>query len=162
MRRDRTGELLLDDDVEPVPVAAVQDVHACTDGWAGEDELGRPTPCGRCRPHLPRRAGRLTVVPPSAATVGMTEAAWQRMVCDLADLRGWMWHHQHYSKRSPAGWPDLVLVRGPRLIAAELKSERGRVRPEQRVWLDALSQVAGAETYLWRPSAWATVQAVLA
>jgi hypothetical protein len=155
MTRDRTGELLDDD------VAAAQDVHGCTDGWTGHDDDGRPTPCPRCRPPHLRRVGRLTVVPPSAATLTMTEVAWQRMVCDLAELRGWRWHHQHYSKRSPAGWPDLVLVRGPRLVAAELKSERGRVRPEQRVWLDALAAVPGVETYLWRPSAWVTVQAVL-
>lgn len=147
-----------------VPVTAADDVHACTDGWAGYDDDGRPYPCHRCRPHLVsgHTGGRLTVVPPSPATLAMTEVAWQRMVCDLAELRGWRWHHQHYSKRSPAGWPDLVLVRGPRLVAAELKSERGRVRPEQRVWLDALAVVPGVETYLWRPSAWATVQSVLA
>jgi hypothetical protein len=157
VRRDRTGELLADD-VAPVP--AITDEHRCTDGWTGHDDDGRPTPCPRCRPHL-RRTSRLTVVPPSAATLTMTEKDWQRMVCDLAGWRGWRWHHQHYSKRSPAGWPDLVLVRGPRLIAAELKSERGRVRPEQRVWLDALAAVPGAETFLWRPSAWAQVQAVL-
>lgn len=144
--------------------AAAIDTHACNDGWAGFDADGRPYPCARCRPHLaseqPARA--VTVVPPSAATLSMTEVAWQRMVCDPAELRGWRWHHQHYSKRSPAGWPDLVLVRGPRLVAAELKSERGRVHPEQRVWLDALAAVPGVETYLWRPSAWAQVQAVLA
>lgn len=144
-------------------VPAALDVHACTGGWAGHDDDGRPTPCPRCRPHLASvRPAGLTVVQPSPATLAMPEVAWQRMVCDLAELRGWRWHHQHYSKRSPAGWPDLVLVRGPRLVAAELKSERGRVRPEQRVWLDALAAVPGVETYLWRPSAWAQVQAVLA
>lgn len=164
MRRDRDGSLLLDDDLEPVPVAAAQDVHACTDGWAGEDDHGRPTPCRTCRPHLPaaHRGARLTVVPPSAATLAMSEAAWQTMVTDYATLTGWRWHHQRLSKQSRPGWPDLCLVRGRRLIFAELKTERGTVRPEQTAWLDALRTVPSVEVFVWRPRHWATVQAVLA
>jgi hypothetical protein len=56
-----------------------------------------------------------------------------------------------------AGLPDLILCKPPRLIFAELKSERGRVRAEQQAWLDALRQCAGVEVYLWRPSDWASI-----
>ena len=49
------------------------------------------------------------------------------------------------------GWPDLLLVKGGRMIAAELKSDTGRLAPEQRLWLSVL-EGAGVETYLWRPS----------
>jgi hypothetical protein len=44
-----------------------------------------------------------------------------------------------------------VLVRPPEIIFAELKTLRGRVRPEQTVWLGMLA-ACGLETYIWRPS----------
>ena len=67
-----------------------------------------------------------------------TEAQFQRTVTEYAALTGWLWYHTHDSRRSHAGFPDLCLVRGDRLIFAELKSERGRVRLEQEAWLQAL------------------------
>ena len=51
-----------------------------------------------------------------------------------------------------AGWPDLVLVRD-RLICAEVKGDGGRLRPEQRAWLDAF-YAAGVEAYVWTPKEW--------
>ena len=56
-----------------------------------------------------------------------------------------------------AGWPDLVLVRPPRIIFAELKNDRGEVRPAQLEWLDVLRLLPYAEVYLWRPSDWDAV-----
>lgn len=49
-----------------------------------------------------------------------------------------------------AGWPDLVLCKPPKLIYAELKSETGRLTPQQRVWLTMLGE-CGQEWYVWRP-----------
>jgi hypothetical protein len=68
----------------------------------------------------------------------VTERAWQQTVVELAQLLGWRVCFTHDSRRSPAGWPDLVLCRPPELIVVELKSARGSVRPEQRAWLEAL------------------------
>ena len=151
MTRDRTGELLEDvhDDVS---------VHSCVDGWTAHDDDGRPFPCPSCRPHLVRRAGVLTA---SRVAGELTERQWQQRVVDLAQLRGWRHFHAYSSRRSPAGWPDLALVRTGRLVLAELKTERGRVRPEQHVWLEQLATVAGVEVHLWRPSDWPQVQQVL-
>jgi VRR-NUC domain len=50
------------------------------------------------------------------------------------------------------GWPDLVLVRD-RVIFAEVKVQRGRLQPDQVVWLDALRE-AEQEVYVWRTSDW--------
>ena len=97
------------------------------------------------------------------------EAAWQAQVIALAHLFGWRVAHFRPARtvhgwRTPvaadgAGFPDLVLV-GPRVIFAELKSQRGRVSAAQRAWLDALSE-AGVEAYLWRPSQFDEVADVL-
>jgi len=48
------------------------------------------------------------------------------------------------------GWPDLILARPPRLIAAELKSDKGKTDPEQDRVL-ALLDACGLEVYVWRP-----------
>jgi hypothetical protein len=46
------------------------------------------------------------------------------------------------------GLPDLVLARNGVTLLVELKSERGRVRPEQAAWIEA------SGGYVWRPSHW--------
>lgn len=101
-----------------------------------------------------------------------TEAGFQQAVVELATLRGWLCYHTHDSRRSNAGYPDLTLARHRRLVFAELKSETGRVAPAQRLWLDALLAVCAdwpdpcsercpVEVYVWRPSDWPEVEAVL-
>lgn len=58
------------------------------------------------------------------------------------------------------GFPDLVLVR-ERIIFAVVKAEKGRVRPDQKVWLDML-RAAGAQVHVWKPSDWPEIEEVLA
>ncbi len=81
----------------------------------------------------------------------MTEQDLQRLVIDAARVGGWRWYHTHDSRRSAPGFPDVVLVRAPELLFVELKSERGRIRPEQSDWLDALA-ACGAEAAIVRPA----------
>lgn len=90
------------------------------------------------------------------------ELDFQRDVCRLMDLRGWHWHHERDSRRSKRGLPDLIATRAGRLLMIELKSEHGKLRPEQGIWLALLRQVPGVETYLWKPSDWDTIDGVLA
>lgn len=82
----------------------------------------------------------------------MTEAELQKSVEQLLTVCGWSWHHETDSRRSKAGFPDLCAFRD-RVIFIELKSDKGRVRPAQREWLDGL-KAAGAEVHLWRPADW--------
>jgi len=99
----------------------------------------------------------------------MSEADWQRQVTEYAHLRGWLYCHFRPAQTSKgwrtavagdgAGWPDLCLVRG-RLVIAELKSETGKLSSVQRDWIAAL-ELAKAEVYVWRPSDWPQVEAVL-
>lgn len=99
-----------------------------------------------------------------------TEAGFTRAVLELAKLHGWRTAHFRPAMtakgwRTPvqgdgAGFPDLVLVRGCRLIFAELKATKGRVSPEQTEWLTRLMG-AGAECYIWRPDDWDEIVAKL-
>jgi hypothetical protein len=81
-----------------------------------------------------------------------TEAQWQRTVDDLLHAFGWRAIHIRDGRRQDvAGFPDVLAVRDARLLAAELKTQRGRLTPDQRTWLEAL-RAAGVETYVWRPA----------
>lgn len=81
----------------------------------------------------------------------MTEKDWQEEVLTLARYGGWtLRYHTFDSRHSAAGFPDLVLVRVPELVIAELKTDKGRVSPAQQEWLEALA-ACGLETHVWRP-----------
>jgi hypothetical protein len=81
----------------------------------------------------------------------ITERELQAAIVQAAGLGGWLCYHTHDSRRSAAGYPDITLVRGSKLIFAELKSDRGRLTAEQRAWLGALRS-AGADARVVRPS----------
>ena len=85
-------------------------------------------------------------------TIAITEKQFEAQVKHLAKLFGWLYYHTWRSFHSPAGFPDCVMVRPPRVIFAELKTEKGQVSPHQQEWLDLLGQCPGVEVYLWRPS----------
>ena len=81
----------------------------------------------------------------------MKEEELQEEVRKLSALLGFKYYHTYSSRNSESGFPDVVLVKPPRVIFAELKSERGTVTPKQQEWLTALSACGGVEVYLWRP-----------
>ena len=63
----------------------------------------------------------------------MSEADLQSQVTELAEKTGWLFYHTYRSDRSPAGFPDLVLVRPPRLLFVELKKQKAKRTPAQDV-----------------------------
>lgn len=91
----------------------------------------------------------------------LSEQAFQAQVLDLARLTGWLCYHTFDSRRSAPGFPDLVLVRPPVIIFAELKTDAGTLRPEQHGWLDALGACPGVDVFLWRPGDWKRIEEVL-
>lgn len=91
----------------------------------------------------------------------ISEKAFQQTVMDLAHYEGWLVYHTHDSRRSAAGFPDLVLVRHGKVIYAELKTMRGKLSPAQAIWRDAL-QAGDNHWYLWRPCDWGQIRAILA
>lgn len=90
------------------------------------------------------------------------EASFMRVVVEIARLCGWLVVHvpQSVSVRGRhmtayafdgKGWPDLTLVHPERgLMFRELKTNKGRLGPEQVKWLRALYN-AGADAGVWRP-----------
>lgn len=109
----------------------------------------------------------------------ISEDAWTAQVLALAAVHGWRRAHFRPARvldrrtgaetwRTPvqgdgAGFPDLILARGSRLIAAELKADDAPagLPVEQAKWLHAFD-AAGAETYVWRPRDLDRVSAALA
>jgi len=83
----------------------------------------------------------------------MSEKELQRAVLALAAVYGYRAYHTHDSRRSHKGFPDLTLVGRGRVIFAELKSQGGKVSPDQADWLADLQRVGGTvRAYVWRPS----------
>lgn len=79
---------------------------------------------------------------PHSARLGeWSEDQLQTVLLDVAALGGWLVHHEVDSRKTKAGWPDLVLARRDRLMVLELKRARPRhgVSVDQARWLDALA-----------------------
>ena len=101
------------------------------------------------QPHLPMLA----------SAIAPSERTYQTDVLELFGVLGWRAIH-HHPLRTKHGWrtgvegpgcagfPDVLAVRGQRIVAGELKSRTGRIGADQRAWLDALAQ-AGVECYVW-------------
>lgn len=85
------------------------------------------------------------------ALSGPSEAQFQDAVLDLARRLGVYAFHVPDSRRCPPGWPDLTLVGDGGLLFRELKTARGRVRPEQAA-LGATLTTIGQDWALWRPA----------
>jgi len=92
----------------------------------------------------------------------VTEADLREQVRDLCKLFGWKISFTWKSYHSPKGFPDLVLCNPGqhRVVFAELKSEKGKLTIEQVEWIDALTH-CGQEVYLWRPSDFEEIVAIL-
>jgi hypothetical protein len=101
----------------------------------------------------------------------MSERDLQRMVLDLARLTGWRVHHTLPAMQPSGRWitplqgdaglPDLLLVKGGRLLALELKAQRRKPTDAQRAWLADLGSVPGVVARVIRPSDWPEVVQLL-
>lgn len=94
----------------------------------------------------------------------MTEDDLEGAVMDLCKLLGLYVHHCRPAKtekgwrtpiRGTPGFVDLMICGRRGALFRELKSEAGRVAPDQRKWLDRLFE-AGTDAEVWRPRDLAT------
>ena len=102
----------------------------------------------------------------------ITENEFQTQVISLARLLGWKVAHfrsvrvqrangsirwQTPVQGDGAGFPDLILVRGSRLLVVELKVPPNKCTPEQEDWLEAFRN-AGREVFVWTPADWPQIE----
>ena len=90
----------------------------------------------------------------------MRESDFQRAVVDLAKMLGWRVTWTKWSLHSPKGWPDLFMVRGERVVVAELKVNADPTY-EQRDWLRLLAGTGKAEVFCWKPNCWPQIERIL-
>lgn len=83
----------------------------------------------------------------------VTERDLREQVRDLCKLFGWKMYFTWRSIHSPKGMLDLLLTNRERkrVIFAELKTEKGKLTPEQQETFDDLEE-CGQEVYVWRPA----------
>ena len=91
----------------------------------------------------------------------ITHKAFQQQIEQYARLNGWLVYFTWRPIHSPAGYPDLTMVRGARLIFAELKVKKDKPSPAQVEWLEALRATGKCEIYLWRPGSWEDIEVKL-
>ncbi len=97
-----------------------------------------------------------TVTP---AVDAVSEKDFQAAVVALAKRHGWKCYHPYNSRKSDEGYPDLTLARD-RIVWMELKTETGVVSAAQASWNEILL-AAGEEAYIFRPSNWPEIVAIL-
>ena len=100
----------------------------------------------------------------------MNESEFEQAIVDAAHVFGWkiVGHRPMRTKHGWAtgwkydgtGWPDLTMIHPDRglLIAAELKTEKGRLSNDQIEWgqrLETLeAKLPGFAYHVWRPDNW--------
>lgn len=98
------------------------------------------------------RKGRLATLNPWQATEAtrMTEDQLLTAVRQRIRTLGLWAYHTHRSDRSEKGFPDLEII-GTRILHRELKTETGKLTPDQLKVLARLA-AAGADADVWRPT----------
>ena len=96
----------------------------------------------------------------------ITEAEWQKAVCELLDTTGWQWDHTYRGRVGQGAWrtnttkkgmPDLFIWGHGEHFWAELKTDTGKLSPAQNEVLSSLATDGGCEINVWRPSDWPAV-----
>jgi hypothetical protein len=92
---------------------------------------------------------------------GSPEKEFQRTIVETLELFGYVGTHLfplrdiHGQMRTPStasGWPDLVYLRPPRVLAIEVKGDTGKADPKQIAWLSLWANIPCARAWLVRPS----------
>lgn len=87
----------------------------------------------------------------------MTEDELLSAIVEAGTLLGWRVHHDRRSDRAlqqgHAGFPDVVAIRGGRILFLELKSERGQLSTDQYAWQREMPHTSrGVEYRVVRPA----------
>ena len=82
----------------------------------------------------------------------MTEKQLSQTIVDAARDCGWLVYRTFNSRYSPAGYPDLHLIRNGEQMFMELKSAKGKTTPKQDEWLAALKECPDVDVRVVYPS----------
>jgi hypothetical protein len=117
-----------------------------------------------CDGHLGNRARNDVARQEMKLDPKISEADFKDMVISVAKRYGWLVHHDLPAQNSrgrwmtnvqgDAGFPDLFMVhpfQGGRPLVIELKAEKGKLTPGQKIWLNAC-EMAGCHAAVWKPS----------
>jgi ribosomal protein L37E len=108
---------------------------------------------------LARESGTITEARPivTPAELAASEKDFQDEVEKLARRCGWKVYHTRDSRKSAVGFPDLVALRPPRSLIAELKIPPNTPTAEQQTWLE-LFEACGWDTRVWVPADWSLIE----
>ena len=96
----------------------------------------------------------------SAILLAEPERRFMERIRTLAKAHSWKCFHVYDSRRSEPGWPDMILCDGVSLLGVEVKTNTGKLTPEQQIRLSLLEH-AGVETHIWKPKDWPLIEARL-
>jgi hypothetical protein len=90
--------------------------------------------------------------PMSISVFARSELDWPTAIGDRLDDFGWIWHDTYRTRRTPGRWTpehsakgvsDLICLRPRRVLWLEIKTETGRVTPQQEACIEELRQAGG-------------------
>ena len=94
----------------------------------------------------------------------LSEKDWQQQIINCAEQNGWLIYHTRDSRGSAYGFPDLVLVKPPRVLFWECKTEdekKSKPTEDQKVWIRELKLCRAVYADIVRPHHWDQVEAAL-
>lgn len=88
------------------------------------------------------------------------EREFHSSITDLLTMLGWASCHTYplqtrhgwRTGTTATGWPDLVALRGPYVVAIEVKSDTGKPTDDQLVWLARFAALDSGRGWLVDPS----------
>jgi hypothetical protein len=114
----------------------------------------------------PRRGKRPGLGDPQALTLfpapnpRLTERQWQYVIQRALDKEHYRWNHVYrmqsakgrwMTSTTAVGWPDIVALRPPYIIAIECKGVTTPIEPAQYPWLVTFSELPTGRAWVLRP-----------
>jgi Holliday junction resolvase len=90
----------------------------------------------------------------------LSERQWQSTITKRLTEEGYRHQHVYRLRTSDGnwrtsttakGWPDIVALRGPYLLAIECKGPAGRIEPGQIEWLESFAEIPTGRGWLLAP-----------
>ncbi len=99
----------------------------------------------------------------SRPTEELYEKDYQSLIVEWAAACGWsLIYHTHDSRRSRAGFPDLVMIRRDECMVLEIKGtpngKKGTLSKDQAEWIQGFKRISGVNAAAVWPEDWDELQ----